>query len=115
MKKAIGIVIFILILSGVLLLINSNKLITLGSTKYYIKTVNEYEDITTDPRYKTYEYKINGYDKNGNEKLVTFTANKVLKSDRYLMIYVKDDKAKSYEEVETSKLPTKVKEIYNEK
>jgi len=112
MKKLIGIFIVILLIGGAIFLLSSNKIITLGSTKYYVKTVGEYKDITSDPRYKRYEYKINGYDKNGDEELVTFTTSNVLKVDKYLMVYVKDKEAKSYEEVQIDELPNKVKEIY---
>ncbi|WP_346935625.1 YxeA family protein [Clostridium sp.] len=114
MKKLIGIIVSILIIGGALLLINSNGIINLGSTKYYVKTVSEYKDRTSanSRGYNVYEYKINGYDKEGNEKLITFTASKVLKVDRYLKVYVKGEKTKSYEEVEIKELPDKVKEIY---
>jgi uncharacterized protein (TIGR01655 family) len=114
MKKLIGIIVGILVIGGALLLINSNGIINLGSTKYYVKTVSEYKDKTIENRqgYNVYEYKINGYDKDGNEKLITFTASKILKVDKYLKVYVKDEKAKSYEEVEIKELPDKVKEIY---
>ncbi|WP_346899423.1 YxeA family protein [Clostridium sp. UBA7503] len=114
MKKLIGIIVSIIIVGGVLLLVSSNGIINLGSTKYYVKTVSEYKDRTSENSggYNTYEYKINGYDKDGNEKLITFTTSKILKVDRYLKVYVKGEKTKSYEEVEIKELPDKVKEIY---
>ncbi len=114
MKKLIGIVVSIIIIGGALLLINSNGIINLGSTKYYVKTVSEYKDRTSENSggYNAYEYKINGYDKDGNEKLITFTTTKILKADRYLKIYVKGEETKSYEEVKINELPEKVKEIY---
>ncbi len=114
MKKLIGIIVSIIIVGGVLLLVSSNGIINLGSTKYYVKTVSEYKDITSENSggYNTYECKINGYDKDGNEKLITFTTSKILKVDRYLKVYVKGEKTKSYEEVEIKELPDKVKEIY---
>lgn len=113
MKKIIGIIIAILLIMGISLTLKSNTIITFGSEKYYIKTVSDYKEIKdNDPRNNRYEYKIDGYDKNGNEKLIVFTSDKVLKPDRYLMIYVKGDVTKSYEEVEKDKLPDKVKGIY---
>lgn len=112
MKKAIGIIVSILII-GIGLTIKSNSIITFGSKKYYVKTASTYTEIKDkDPRNIRYEYKINGYDKKGNEKLIDFTTDKVLKTDRYLMVYVKGDVTKSYEEVEKDKLPDKVKGIY---
>ncbi len=114
MKKLIGIIVSIIIIGGVLLLINSNGIINLGSTKYYVKTISEYKDRTSENSggYNTYEYKINGYDEDGNEKLITFTTSKILKVDRYLKVYVKGEKTKSYEEVKIKELPDKIKEIY---
>lgn len=111
MKKIIGFIVALLIIGGGFFAFRTNKITTFGSTKYYVKTTDQY---TTERvvDFDRYSYKINGYDKNGNEKLLEFTTNKVLKVDRYLKVYVKDNVVKSYEEVQKDDLPKKVKEIY---
>ncbi|WMJ81787.1 YxeA family protein [Clostridium sp. MB40-C1] len=111
MKKFIGLIVALLIIVGGYYTFKTNKIITFGSTKYYVKTSTQY---TTEhvSDFDIYRYKITAYDKDGNEKLLDFTANKILKVDRYLKVYVKDNVVKSYEEVQKDDLPEKVKEIY---
>jgi len=66
-----------------------------------------------------YEYKLNAYDKNGNQVPVTFWTIKKLRLNAYLSVQVekplnKDmNQINSYEEVTSEKLPEKVKEKLN--
>lgn len=117
MKKVIGIIVVILLIGGGLTITNRTTLLKLGTTRYYVKTTKDYKDISNknEGHYTQYEYNIKGYDEEGNEKIVTFTTNKVLKVDRYLEVAEKNDEVKAYEEVSIGDLPEKVKEIYNVK
>ncbi len=115
MKKIIGIIVVTLLIIGGFTITNGNIILKLGTTKYYVKTIKNYKDISNQNKdhYTQYEYNIKGYDKGGNEKVLTFTTNKVLKVDRYLEVAEKNDEVKAYEEVQANDLPKKVKEIYN--
>lgn len=115
MKKLIGIIVVVLLIGGGFTITNGNTILKLGTTKYYVKTIKDYKDISNQNKdhYTQYEYNIKGYDKNGNEKVLTFTTDKVLKVDRYLEVAEKNDEVKAYEEVKANNLPKKVKEIYN--
>lgn len=60
---------------------------------------------------KRYEYKMDAVNENGDKKELEFSANKNLRKDAYLKIYVKKDTATvtSYDEVAEKELPKKVK------
>lgn len=112
MKKFIGFIIAVLIIGGLgFVTLRTNKLLTLGATKYYVKTTDQYK-AESSGGYERYRYKLPGYDKDGNEKLLDFTSNKVLKADKYLKVYDKNDVIKSFEEIQKDDLPEKVKEIF---
>ncbi|GAA0084815.1 YxeA family protein [Clostridium sp. CTA-7] len=116
MKKIIGGIVVVLVISGVIFGVSKGfdrtTILNLGADKYYLKTTEEYKQHI---RGTIYEYEINGYDKNGNEKLITFTSNKLLEKDKYLKVFIKDDNVKSYEEIPENELPDKVKSAYGTK
>lgn len=58
---------------------------------------------------KTYHYKLNAVSASGEEKNIEFTANKNLRKNAYLKLYVKKDSVtvSSYDEVKKEDLPKK--------
>ncbi|MGX5585858.1 hypothetical protein COM90_24765 [Bacillus thuringiensis] len=99
-------VIFTVFLSGC----NLNRL---GTDKYYVQITKDGEqleekNVNGDT---TYQYKLSGFDKDGKEKEMEFTALKNLRKEAFLLIYYTEEKGvKSWEEVKKDELPTKVKE-----
>ena len=93
--------------------INLNRI---GTDDYYTQIVgsgNKLEDKADGGTvYVRYEYELPAYDKNGNVKTLTFTANKELREDAYLQLFVKDGKSvASYQEVTAEELPKKAAEM----
>ncbi len=85
------------------------------NTIYYTQVDNEFvKNVKTNAHFK-YEYTLTSYTDEGKEKSVTFRTTRVLKEDAYLKLKVMLTRGViSWEEVNTSELPEKVKEIYNE-
>ncbi|WP_136604042.1 YxeA family protein [Paenibacillus dokdonensis] len=112
----VGVVILVILIGGVVFIQNVN-LNRLGADQYYVQIQDgkKMEDKTNDgKKYIYYEYTLEGFDKNGKEKTVTFTANKELRKEAYLSVYMKGDKAGSYQEVQTSELPDQAKQKLEE-
>lgn len=117
MKKsmiAIGIVLVILV-GGVIFLQNVN-LNRVGADEYYTQINGEgteTEDKGSDGAiHISYEYELPAYDKDGNQKTFTFSANKQLREKAYLLLFVKNGKGvTSYQEVTAEELPEKVAEV----
>ncbi|WP_249685532.1 YxeA family protein, partial [Bacillus velezensis] len=62
-------------------------------------------------KFKDYEYKLTGFDKDGKEKELEFTAQKNLRKEAFLRVYNSDKKGvTAWEEVKKDELPAKVKE-----
>lgn len=57
-----------------------------------------------------YAYTLDAYDEDGNEKQYTFTADKELRQDAYLMLYVKESVVSSYDEVKLADIPKKAQQ-----
>ncbi|MCP9225160.1 YxeA family protein [Bacillus mycoides] len=58
---------------------------------------------------KEYEYTLSGFDKEGKEKELEFTAQKNLRKEAFLRVYHSDKKGvTAWEEVQKDELPTKV-------
>ncbi|MBM2658082.1 YxeA family protein [Staphylococcus pseudoxylosus] len=88
-------------------LANLNPLIT--SEKYYIQT-NEPRSVKDSGKgTKQYEYTNKAYDKDGNEKEITYTAIKKLKTNHYLELDYKVGEVKGYTEVKEKDIPRKAK------
>ncbi|MER2190819.1 MAG: YxeA family protein [Solibacillus sp.] len=61
--------------------------------------------------YKTYWYELPAYTADGEEQTVKFSAQKGLRQDAYLMLYMKNgNEVTSYDEVQFEELPAKVQE-----
>lgn len=114
MKKARIAMFFILVvLVGFVLFIQNVNMNRLGAQQYFVQ-INldgkRVEDkFNSGEKYVYYEYTLKGFDSNGKEKELTFTASKELRKDAYLRIYVKKDQVSSYQEVQAEELPEKAK------
>ncbi|OQR53488.1 YxeA family protein [Bacillus sp. CDB3] len=104
MKRYITLFSLVLILSVTALGCQSIK--RMGTHPYYVQ-------ITTDGQLKDkrFEYNLQGFDEEGKEKTMSFTAEKQLRKDAYLKLFYDGDKGvKTWEEVKNEDLPKKVKE-----
>lgn len=114
MKKGrlITIAILVVLVGGFAFLqsINFNRF---GAQQYYVQVQDgtKMEGKTSQgEKYIYYEYTLNGFDKDGKEKGLTFTADKQLRKDAYLRVYVKKDIVSSYQEVQLNELPEQAKQ-----
>ncbi|HAP15385.1 MULTISPECIES: YxeA family protein [Lactococcus] len=90
-----------------------------GGTERYVKITEDGRKkvIKADSgeRFTDYEYEMTAYDKKGDEKEVSFTAQHNLRKNAYLKLI--DNKVKgitSWEEVQEKDLPSKAKEKLNQ-
>lgn len=113
MKKVMifgGILVFLLI--GFIIFIQNVNINRLGTDPYYVQIQEgtRMEDKSDDgKKYIYYEYTLEGFDKEGTAKTLTFTANKELRKDAYLRVYVKESGVGSYQEVQINELPEPAK------
>lgn len=116
MKKVfLGIgALFILFVAGlvVLMTVDFNRL---NKDTYYvhITTDGEMEEYKANSGeiFKMYWYEIPTYNKNGEEQTLKFSAQKNLRHDAYLKLYVKKEtEVTSYDEVKFHELPAKVQD-----
>jgi uncharacterized protein (TIGR01655 family) len=114
MKKLMIPVLAILVLViGFLIFMKNINVNRIGADQYYVqikgKGVQKIEKADSGEKFVFYEYTLSGFNKDGEEKKLTFTANKQLRVDAYLCLYVKDEsKVTSYNEVKKDELPEKV-------
>lgn len=113
MKKTMifgGILVAILI--GFVVLIQNVNFNRLGTESYYVQIQdgNRVEDKADNgEKYIYYEYNLEGFDKEGSAKTLTFRANKELRKEAYLRLYVKEKGVSSYQEVQANEIPEKAK------
>lgn len=112
MKKSIIAFGVVVVLIGGLLIIQNVNLNRVGADEYYTQITDEgnktEEKGVSGQIHEQYEYELPAYDENGNQKIFTFTANKQLRENAYLMLFVKEDKGvTSYQEVSIEKIPKK--------
>lgn len=116
MKKIIGLIaaIAVILVGGLVILqnINFNRL---GAEQYYTQIIGQgkmLEDKDANGgKHISYEYKLSAFDKDGRQKILTFTAQKQLREHAYLSLFVKDNKGvTSYQEVKMEELPKKANE-----
>ena len=87
----------------------------MGKDEYYVQITVDGKEVHSKAdngqKFKDYEYKLTGFDKDGKEKELEFTAQKNLRKDAFLRVYHSDKKGVSaWEEVKKDELPAKVKE-----
>lgn len=115
MKKGlIAIAVILIILVGFVVFIQNVNLNRLGAQQYYVQINQDgkrFEDKSDNgEKYVYYEYTLDGYNPSGKEKALTFTAQKELRKDAYLRVYVKGDEVSSYQEVKADELPEGAKQ-----
>ncbi|MDA1674575.1 YxeA family protein [Bacillus cereus group sp. TH152-1LC] len=117
MKRYIALFSILVVFASLMVGCDINRL---GKDEYYIQITGDGKvyNGTTDNRkpYTDYQYKLTGFDKEGTEKELEFTAQKNLRKDAFLRVYHSDKKGVSaWEEVKKDELPDKVKEKLNVK
>lgn len=107
-KTTIFISIILIVLIGGVLFIQNVNLNRIGADEYYVQIAEgkRMESKTGSGEiYTTYEYALPGFDKNGKEQTLTFTAIKELRQQAYLCVYVRDNIVRSYKEVQVNEIP----------
>lgn len=112
-KTIISCLIIVAILLGGLVIIQKVNFNRLGADEFYTQIIEEGTKIESKSdngqKYVRYEYQLPAYDKNGGQKILTFTSQKQLREKAYLILFVKDKKGvTSYQEVAEKELPKKV-------
>ncbi|WP_339159923.1 YxeA family protein [Paenibacillus sp. FSL W8-0186] len=115
MKKGfIAIAVVVIVLVGFVVFIQNVNLNRIGAEQYYVQINQDGKKIEdksdSGQKYVSYEYTLEGFDSNGKEKVLTFTAGKELRQDAYLRVYVKGNDVSSYQEVQATELPEQVKQ-----
>ncbi|GAA0392209.1 YxeA family protein [Paenibacillus motobuensis] len=116
MKKGllIGSGIILVLLIGFIVFIQNVNINRLGADSYYVQIQDSGKEIEgksdSGKIFTYYEYTIKGFDEDGKEKTFTFTAQKDLRKQAYLQVYLKGDEVKSYQEVQANDLPEKAKQ-----
>lgn len=117
MKKVVlGIgAMFLLFVAGlvVLMTVDFNRL---NKEAYYVHITSDGEieeyKLDTGEIMEMYWYEIPAFDQNGEEKTLKFSAQKNLRHDAYMKLYVKKEtEVTSYDEVKFHELPKKVQEL----
>jgi len=107
MKRLLMISMMILVVG--LLSACTSSIQTIGADTYYVLIQDEGDSYEEQGNVR-YEYKLEGYDENGDSLLLSFTANHSLKKNAYLKIFYKKDEVVTYEEVEKTDIPEKALE-----
>jgi len=117
MKRYIALFSILVVFASLLVGCDLNRM---GKDEYYVQiTVDgkEYNGKSSNGEpYKDYQYKLAGFDKDGKEKELEFSAQKNLRKEAFLRVYNSDKKGvTAWEEVKKDELPAKVKEKLNVK
>jgi len=101
-------IIFAAFLSGC----NLNRV---GTDKYYVHITGNREEDTSKfddgEEYSVFKYELAGFDEDGQEKTMEFTADKNLRIGAFLRLFYSENKGvKSWEEVDKDDIPAKAKE-----
>ncbi|MGG4554772.1 YxeA family protein [Paenibacillus humicus] len=115
MKKGfVAIAVVVIVLVGFVVFIQNVNLNRIGAEQYYVQINQDGKKIEdksdSGQKYVSYEYTLEGFDSNGKEKSLTFTASKELRQDAYLRVYVKGNDVSSYQEVQATELPEQAKQ-----
>jgi len=116
MKKGffIGTGIIVVLLVGFIVFIQNVNVNRFGTDHYYVQIQDSGKKIEgksdSGEIYVHYDYTMKGFDKDGKEKTFTFSANKDLRKQAYLLVYLKGEEVKSYKEVQANELPEKAKQ-----
>lgn len=81
--------------------------------QYYVQVIGDGKEVN-EKNNRYYEYKLSGFDKDGTEKTMEFTAYKNLRKEAFLRVYYADKKGvTSWEEIQPKDIPEKAKEKLN--
>ncbi|GGE74158.1 YxeA family protein [Priestia taiwanensis] len=110
MKRTIGILSVLVILTTALM--GCSSLNRMFKDEYYVQITGDgefkVEKADGGQDFKSYNYKLTGFDEKANDKEMEFTATKNLRKDAYLRVYYSDDKGvTSWEEVKGNEVPEK--------
>ncbi|AQY39117.1 YxeA family protein [Bacillus thuringiensis] len=113
MKRYIAL--FSLLFVFVSLLVGCDSIKRMGKDQYYVQIttdgIEKTEKDSENNTFKYYEYKLPGFDKEGKEKQLEFTADKNLRKKAFLRVHHSNKKGVvAWEEVKNEELPAKVKE-----
>lgn len=119
MKKGlISLTVVVIVLVGFVVFIQNVNLNRIGAQQYYVqinqdgKRIEDKSD--SGQKYVSYEYTLKGFDSEGKEKVLNFTAGKELRKDAYLCVYVKGNDVSSYQEVQAGELSQQAKQKLDE-
>ncbi|WP_430534561.1 YxeA family protein [Listeria rocourtiae] len=117
-KLMLTLIIIVIIIGGAMLTMRFVNFNRVGADTYYVK-------ITTDGKvtkgqasdgksYTNYNYSLQSYNENGEEKQLELIAQKNLRKGAYLEVFVKEDKGvTSYEEIKQKDVPKKAADKLN--
>ena len=120
MKKMLGVMTFIFILfAGGIVACDTININRIGKDNLYVQIgeYNEVEETELDSGQvaQRYWYELPAFDKNGEMIVVELSADKELRIDAYLMLYIKkENEVTSYKEVEWEDIPVKAQEKLEE-
>lgn len=112
MKRYIALFSILVVFASLLVGCDLNRM---GKDEYYVQiTVDGTEKngkADNGQPFKSFEYKLPAFDKEGKEKEIEFTAQKNLRKEAFLRVFYSDQKGvTAWEEVKKDELPAKVKE-----
>lgn len=101
MKRYIALFSILVVFASLLVGCDINRM---GKDQYYVQItadgIEKNEKSDSGEPYKYFEYKLKGFDKDGKEKEIEFTAHKNLRKDAFLRVYHSDKKGvTAWEEV----------------
>lgn len=112
MKKIFLLIATIVVFVVILFIFYSNSVIkemkVFGCNQYYVKIPisppreNDYEDWK-------YTYSLGGYSDHGENKILSFTSDRILRSNAYLKVYVcNENDVVTWEEVKLNDIPSNI-------
>lgn len=112
MKRYIALFSILVVFASLLVGCDLNRM---GKDEYYVQITVDGKEFdskaSNGQKFKDYDYKLTGFDKDGKEKELEFIAQKNLRKEAFLRVYHSDKKGvTAWEEVKKDELPAKVKE-----
>ncbi|MGM1046644.1 MAG: YxeA family protein [Bacillota bacterium] len=118
MKKIIiSVSVIAVLVIGFLIFIQNVNINRIGADEYFVQIKGEGEKLdvkaANGQHFEDYKYTLQAINKEGQEKMMTFTAQKQLRQEAFLRLYVKEEKGvTSWQEVTKDELPEKAKEKF---
>ncbi|SMF88739.1 conserved hypothetical protein TIGR01655 [Paenibacillus uliginis N3/975] len=118
MKKIIiSVSVIAVLVIGFLIFIQNVNVNRIGADEYFVQIKGKGEKLdvkaANGQHFEDYKYTLQAINKEGIEKMMTFTAQKQLREEAFLRLYVKEEKGvTSWQEVTKDELPEKAKEKF---